>query len=100
MEWIRRGLSRPVRWLAALLGGELIPFEYAGIASSNITRGLRPYDSPQIVIPAADAYRAVMQEAGILLDSEARKASILEQVEQAASLLGGNPIVDEGCWRR
>ena len=72
--------SRPIRWLVALLGEQVIPFEYAGVTSGNTTRGLRPYDSPEIPIPSADQYFDVSREAGIVLDKEKRKASIVEQV--------------------
>jgi glycyl-tRNA synthetase len=88
--------SRPIRWLVALLGDQVIPFEYAGVTSGNTTRGLRPYDSPEIVIPSAENYLDAIREAGILLDREERKASIAEQVEQAASLVGGQAIVEQG----
>ncbi len=74
----------------------VIPFEYAGVVSGNISRGLRPYDSPEIKIPSADKYFDVIREAGIVLDKEERKASIVEQVNQAASLVGGEAIIEEG----
>ncbi|HEY5902457.1 MAG TPA: glycine--tRNA ligase subunit alpha, partial [Anaerolineales bacterium] len=48
--------SRPIRWLAAMLGGQVVPFEYAGLRAGSVTRGLRPYDSPEIKIPAAADY--------------------------------------------
>ncbi|HEX9839154.1 MAG TPA: glycine--tRNA ligase subunit beta, partial [Anaerolineales bacterium] len=63
---------------------------------SNITRGLRPHDSPEIKIASADKYFDVIREAGIVLDEEERKASIIEQVKQAAALVGGEAIVEEG----
>ena len=88
--------SRPIRWLVALLGETVIPFEYAGVVSGNITRGLRPYDSPEIIIPSAEKYFDVIREAGIVLDKEERKASIVEQVKQAAALVGGEAIIEEG----
>ncbi|HMD83035.1 MAG TPA: glycine--tRNA ligase subunit beta, partial [Anaerolineales bacterium] len=88
--------SRPIRWLVALLGDQVIPFEYAGVTSGNVTRGLRPYDSPEIVIPSADKYFDVIRDAGIVIDYEERKASILEQVRQAASLVRGEAIIEEG----
>jgi glycyl-tRNA synthetase len=90
--------SRPIRWLVALLGETVIPFEFAGVISGNVTRGLRPYDSPEIVIPSADreAYFDVMREAGIVLDKEERKASIVEQVNQAAVLVGGEAMIEDG----
>ncbi len=87
---------RPIRWYVALLGDMVIPFEYAGVTSGNISRGLRPYGSPDITIPSADKYFDVIREAGILLDKEERKASIVEQVNQAAALLGGQAIIEEG----
>jgi glycyl-tRNA synthetase len=88
--------SRPIRWYVAMLGDMLIPFEYAGVISRNITRGLRPYDSPEITVPSADKYFDVIREAGIVLDKEERKASIVEQVNEAARLVGGEAIIEEG----
>ncbi len=98
MRWNDSGVafSRPIRWYVALLGDMVIPFEYAGVASGNISRGLRPYGSPEITIPSADKYFDVIREAGILLDKEERKASIVEQVNQAAALIGGEAIIEEG----
>jgi glycyl-tRNA synthetase len=88
--------SRPIRWLVALLGETVIRFEYAGVMSGEVTRGLRPYDSPEIVIPSAEKYFDVIREAGIVLDKEGRKASIVQQVNQAAALMGGEAIIEEG----
>ncbi len=36
--------SRPIRWLLALYGELVIPFEFAGLRTSNLTRGLRFHD--------------------------------------------------------
>ncbi len=97
MKWNDSGVafSRPIRWFVALLGRTVIPFEYAGVGSSNVTRGLRPYNSPEIKIPSADKYFDVIHEAGIVLDKEERKASIVEQVKQAAALVSGEAIMDD-----
>jgi glycyl-tRNA synthetase len=98
MRWNESGVafSRPIRWYVALLGDQVIPFEYAGVASGNTSRGLRPYDSPEILIPSANKYLDVIREAGILLDKEERKASIVEQVKQAAALMSGEAIIEDG----
>jgi glycyl-tRNA synthetase len=101
MRWLpgnNAAFSRPIRWLVALLGERVIPFEYAGVVAGNTTRGLRPYDSPQLNIPSGDrgAYLDVLREAGIVLDQEERKALIVEQVTQAAGLVGGEAIIDQG----
>lgn len=98
MRWNDSGVafSRPIRWYVALLGDMLIPFEYAGVTSSNLSRGLRPYDSPEIKITSADKYFDVIRESGIVLDKEERKAAIVAQVNEAAHLVGGEAIIEEG----
>src|SRR5215216_1717596 len=98
MRWNDSGVSfsRPIRWYMALLGDMVIPFEYAGVVSGNMSRGLRPYDSPEIKIPSADMYFDLIRKAGITLDKEDRKASIMEHVKQAADVVGGEAIIDNG----
>ncbi len=88
--------SRPIRWLVAMLGDAVIPFDYAGAISGNVTRGLRPYDSPEIKIPSASKYFDVIREAGIVLDKDERKKLIVEQVKKAAESVKGEAIIDEG----
>jgi glycyl-tRNA synthetase len=98
MKWNESGaaFSRPIRWFVALLGDTILPFEYAGVVAGNISRGLRPYSSPDIQIPSAEKYFDVIRTAGITLDKEERKSSIIEQVNQAAALVGGEAIIEEG----
>ncbi len=98
MKWNDSGVafSRPLRWFVALLGETVIPFEYAGVVAGNVSRGLRPYGSPDTVIPSADAYFDVMREAGILLDSEERSAAIVAMVKAAAASVGGEAIIEPG----
>jgi glycyl-tRNA synthetase len=97
MRWNDSGVSfsRPLRWLVAMLGKTIIPFEYASVLSSNVTRGLRPYDSPEIKIKSADAYFDAIHAAGIVLDVEERKSVIAGQVKKAASSVGGEAIIEE-----
>jgi glycyl-tRNA synthetase len=98
MRWNESGVafSRPIRWFVALLGETVIPFEYAGVIAGKVTRGLRPYDSPEIEVPSADKYFDVIREAGIVIDSEKRKALIVEQVQSAAASVKGEAIIDPG----
>jgi len=96
MRWNDSGVafSRPIRWFVALLGETVIPFEYAGVVAGNLTRGLRPYDSPEIEVPSADKYFDVIRDAGIVIDSEERKTLIVEQVKKAAASIKGEAILD------
>jgi len=45
---------RPIRWLVALLGGHVIPFEIAGVKSGSITRGHRILGSFRIPVNLAN----------------------------------------------
>jgi glycyl-tRNA synthetase len=87
--------SRPLRWFVALLGQTVIPFEYAGLTAGRTTRGLRPYNSPEIIIPTADEYDVVIKENGILLEGQARKTLIAEAVKQLAASVGGEAILPD-----
>jgi glycyl-tRNA synthetase len=87
--------SRPLRWFVALLGQTVIPFEYAGLTAGRMTRGLRPYNSPEILIPSADEYDGVIKANGILLEGQARKALIAEAVRQLAASVGGEAILPD-----
>jgi len=87
--------SRPIRWLVALFGEAVIPFEYAGVASGDTTRGLRPLGSPEIKIKSADKYLELLRAAGIVLAGEERKASIVQQTRKAAAVVNGAAILDE-----
>ncbi|MDW8325648.1 MAG: glycine--tRNA ligase subunit beta [Anaerolineales bacterium] len=87
--------SRPIRWLVALLGEAVIPFEYAGLQTGNVSRGLRPLGSPPIVIPKADDYLPAMKKAKVEVDPARRRALILRQAKKLAKQAGG-VIADEG----
>lgn len=84
--------SRPIRWLVALLGPDVVPFQYAGLVSGRTTRGLRPEGSPAIEIPSADIYLETMQSHSILVDPETRRNAIKTQLEEVAAKAGGQVL--------
>ncbi len=85
--------SRPIRWLVALLGEAVIPFEYAGLTAGRTTRGLRPFNSPEIEIPAADKYLKLIRKNGIILDVEDRKALIEAAGRKLAASVNGQLVM-------
>ncbi len=80
---------RPLRWLVALLGTDVIPFAYANVASSRTTRGLRPFGSPAIDLASADAYTEAMAEHQIIVEMDRRRALIREQAATLAASVSG-----------
>lgn len=81
--------SRPLRWLVALLGNTVVPFEYAGLVSGRTSRGLRPEGSPNIEIPSAADYPDLMAANRILVNPNDRRAAIQQQIEAVAAEAGG-----------
>lgn len=86
--------SRPIRWLVALLGEAIVPFEFAGLTSQRTTRGLRPEGSPDIELTSAATYLATMQAHRIMVDPDQRRAEIKRQLEAVAAQAGGH-VPDE-----
>ncbi len=74
--------SRPVRWLLALLDDEVVPVEFAGLASGRITRGHRFLaPGPHEVANAADLI-GILRGAKVVPSEEEREASIRAQVAE------------------
>ena len=91
MRWNQSNVSfsRPIRWLVALLGSQVIPFRYADLESGRTTRGPRPAGSPDVALASAASYRPTLATYGVIVDTEARGAEIWRQVLVAASQAGG-----------
>ena len=92
MRWNDTGVafSRPIRWLTALLGEQVVPLAYAGVVSDRVTRGPRPSGSPPVALTAAGDYRSVLESYGVLIDPVVRRAEIRRQAQAAAAQVGGH----------
>jgi len=92
MRWNSSGVafSRPIRWMVALLGDQVVPFEYAGVQSGRTTRGIRHLGGRDITIPAADDYLSKMKASHIMLDVEEREGYIASEVAKLAKGVGGH----------
>jgi glycyl-tRNA synthetase len=98
MRWNSSGVyfSRPVRWLVALFGEAVVPFEYAGLKSGRVTRGLRFYNPEEISLARPEEYFTVLTGQGIQLDPEERRKSVHSQVLACAGEADGQIEEDPG----
>jgi glycyl-tRNA synthetase len=101
MRWNASGasFSRPVRWLVALLGDQVLPCEYAAVRSGRVTRGIRPFGGLDITISAADDYFGTMKASHIMLGVEEREAHIGAEVAKLAASVGGRVPDDPALLR-
>jgi glycyl-tRNA synthetase beta chain len=78
MYWTGKGgprFIRPIRWIVALLGEEIIPFELAGVRSGALTSGHRRLGAREIAITTAD-YEQRLRDHGVILSAEERRGRI------------------------
>ena len=93
--------SRPIRWLLALWGSELISLELDGIMASNKTWGHRFLckENP-LTVKSAGQYEDLLEKKGkVIVDVEKRKELILKKIKEVAAGRGGRPVIDEGTFR-
>ena len=91
MRWNASGaaFSRPIRWLLALFGDSVVPFEYAGMVSGRSTRGLRFQEPETIEVRNSEEYSKVLKGQEIVLDDEERREIIRKQIDALAKEAGG-----------
>ena len=97
MRWNASGtaFSRPVRWLVALHGEQVIPFSFAGLVAGNRTRLMRFAEPEAAAVASAADYETPLERAGIVLDPARRKSAIRAQVEALAARAGGAIPTDD-----
>ena len=66
---------RPIRWICALLGDDVIEVKYADVRSGNTTRGHRVLAPGDHVVPEPASYEQVLEAAYVL--GERRRAEVI-----------------------
>lgn len=85
---------RPIKWIVAMLGSDVIDMEITGVKSGNVTTGHRFLGSTAI-IPDASAYVDVLREQHVIADVKERKDMIVSQIESLAAEKDWNIAVKE-----
>jgi glycyl-tRNA synthetase beta chain len=74
---------RPVRWIVAMLDGEVIPLEFAGIKAGIQSRGHRILGPAQVSITSPSKYVETMQGAHVTVASGDREYKIRKALDAA-----------------
>jgi glycyl-tRNA synthetase beta chain len=78
MYWTGKGgprFIRPIRWIVALLGEDIVPFELAGVRSGAITSGHRRLGAREIGVTIAD-YERRLGDNYVILSAEQRRQKV------------------------
>ncbi|HET8888811.1 MAG TPA: glycine--tRNA ligase subunit beta [Candidatus Angelobacter sp.] len=84
---------RPVRWIVAMLDGEIIPLEFAGIKAGKESRGHRILGPAEVSIASPSQYAETMQAAHVTALSADREYKIRKALDAATR------TVPEARWR-
>jgi glycyl-tRNA synthetase beta chain len=93
MYWNGKGTERfirPIRWVVALFGESVVPFELAGIHSGNITQGHRQLGKAAIPVTIQN-FEQQLEANGVILSASTRRHRIQTEPRPPGSVLRVRP---------
>jgi glycyl-tRNA synthetase beta chain len=96
MRWLEDDtrFARPVRWLVALLGDEVVPVAAFGLTAGRQSQGHRFLRRGAVEIASAGAYTATLESAMVMADPEERRTRLARQIETLAAGEKGRCVDD------
>ncbi len=87
--------ARPIHWILALFGGDVVPFEVGNIRSGKSTYGHRFMHSGPVSVKDFQSYLQKTREAFTIVDPVERKKRIEEEMIREGARVSGRIIRDE-----
>jgi glycyl-tRNA synthetase beta chain len=91
----RTQFIRPVHTLTLLYGSNIIAGESLNIRSNNLVTGHRFHHHGLVVLAHANDYESALKAAHVVVDYQARKNTIQQQINAAALAIGGFVLPDD-----
>lgn len=91
MRWENQktAFARPVHWIVALFDGTPLNFQFAGVSAGNLSRGHRFLNPGEFTVEGFNQYLDQCERHSLVVDPEARKRRIVEQVQALAKEVNG-----------
>ncbi len=86
---------RPVHWLVALHGADVIDLDLLGLAAGRHSRGHRFHHPQPVHIADADSWLDALRAARVLADPRERRERVRAEVARAGQQTGGTPRLSE-----
>jgi glycyl-tRNA synthetase beta chain len=98
MRWGAGSLTfaRPIHWILARFGGAVIPFEVGEVASGGVTYGHRFLSPGPREVGSAEAYKAALKDAKVIVDPRERGEFLRQELAAAAARVGGEVVSNPG----
>lgn len=87
--------ARPVHWITALLGGEILNFQYGDVQSGDRSFGHRFMKPQWLQVTDYQSHRENLRNHFVIIDREERRRMILESIRETARKAGGKILEDE-----
>ncbi len=91
---------RPLHWIVALLGRDVVPFSVGGIQSDNHSRGHRFVHPGPVRIGSAEDYVDALSLHNVIVDQAERRARIESEVHAWAATVDGVAVHDPALLDR
>lgn len=100
MRWGKGDIRfvRPIHWILALFGGEVIPFNIGDIYSCSFTMGHRFMANKKLEVNSFQSYMESLKNNFVLIDFEERKNLIVNKAREIASTVEGIINEDEDLF--
>ncbi|TFB08110.1 glycine--tRNA ligase subunit beta [Candidatus Atribacteria bacterium MT.SAG.1] len=97
MRWEEKSLRfiRPIRWILALYGKEIIRFNLNGLDSENITYGHRLLSPKKIRISSTQEYFRKIKKNYVIIDPKIRENIIRTDIKKIIKEINGEKIINE-----
>ncbi len=97
MRWMDLNIrfARPIHWIVALFGDDIIPFSIENITSSNMSRGHRFMSPESFAVSGIEDYLKKTEERFVIADPERRRAIIQGEARKAAAAVAGIVLENE-----
>ena len=97
MHWgdLEERFVRPVRWLVALFGQDVVPVTFANVTSTNVSRGHRFLGESELTIAEPKDYLDRLTKNFIMTDQDVRRETIRTQLTELAATKGATVVWDE-----
>ena len=97
MRWAEgeHRFSRPVKSILCLLGGQTLPFCFAGVEAGNTTTGHKIHCPQRIKVESFEDYRDKLADTLVVIREVDRKAMILKQIQEITAPLAVRVLPDE-----
>ncbi|HSD87846.1 MAG TPA: glycine--tRNA ligase subunit beta [Kofleriaceae bacterium] len=93
--WSETAFVRPVQWLVALFGGEVVPLSWGGQTAGRKSRGHRFLAPGWIELASADKYIEALRAAHVVVDPDARRTEVRAELARLEKETGCRVRPDE-----